>query len=80
MRVRVQKWGNSLALRIPKSFAEESDISEGTAVNLSLIDGKITISPIVEKSYTLDQLLGGVTRENLHHEVHTGPPVGKEVW
>jgi antitoxin MazE len=72
MKTQVQKWGNSLALRIPKSFAAESNIEEGSAVNLSLVEGRI----IVEPTYTLDDLLSRVTRRNIHAEIDTGVPVG----
>jgi antitoxin MazE len=80
MRTQIQKWGNSLALRIPKSFATESNIAEGSVVNLSVVEGKLIIEPASEPTYTLDELLAGVTKGNIHAEVDTGSPVGKEVW
>ena len=80
MRARVQKWGNSLALRIPKSFAAEVGLQKGTSVEISLADGKLVISPVAEPKLTLKQLLARVTKGNLHHEVDTGPAVGKEAW
>ncbi len=80
MKVQIQKWGNSLALRIPKSFAVESKIDQGSVVDVSLENGKIVVQPAVEQEYTLDELLAGVTKDNLHGEVDFGPPVGKEVW
>ena len=80
MKTRVQKWGNSLALRIPKSFAAEARLNENTPVELSLVDGKLVIQPLVPGTPTLDELLKGVTDENLHGEWDTGPAVGKEVW
>jgi len=78
MKTRVQKWGNSLALRIPKSFANEAGLQEETPVELSLADGKLVITPVTEPKPTLKELLAKVTRENLHHEVDTGPAVGNE--
>jgi antitoxin MazE len=80
MRTQIQKWGNSLALRIPKSFAAESNIQEGSVVDISIVEGKLVIRPISEPTYTLDQLLARVTKKNIHGEVDTGGPVGKEVW
>ncbi len=80
MRVQIQKWGNSLALRIPKSFALESSIERGTSVELSLIDGKLIIEPVAETNPDLDRLLSAITDDNLHGEIETGNPVGKEVW
>ncbi len=80
MRVQVQKWGNSLALRIPKPVAEEARIKQGTVVVLSLAKGKLVASPVPEGRYTLKKLLAGVSAENLHAEVDFGPAVGREVW
>jgi len=80
MRTRVQKWGNSLALRIPKSFAAEVGLQKETSVEISLADGKLVIRPVTEPKLTLKQLLARVTKENLHHGVDTGPAVGKEAW
>lgn len=79
MKTQVQKWGNSLALRIPKSFAAESNIAEGSAVNLSLVEGRIIVEPVAEPTYTLDDLLARVSKRNVHAEIDTGVPVGKEV-
>lgn len=80
MKTRVQKWGNSLALRIPKSFALEAQLGEDSPVELSLVDGKLIIQLLVEEPINLDQLLSGVTDQNLHGEWDTGPAVGREVW
>ena len=80
MRTRVQKWGNSLALRIPKSFAAEVGLQKEASVEMSLEDGGLVIRPVAEPKLTLKQLLAKVTKENLHHEVDTGPAVGKETW
>jgi len=80
MKTQVQKWGNSLALRIPKSFAAESNIEEGSPVNLSVVEGRIIVEPLFEPAYDLDELLSRVTKRNVHAEIETGAPVGKEVW
>ena len=80
MRTRVQKWGNCLALRIPKSFATEVGLQRETSVELSLADGKLVITPVTEPKLNLKQLLAKVTKENLHHEVDTGPARGNETW
>ncbi len=80
MKTRVQKWGNSLALRIPKSFAAEMRLDSNSPVEMSLRDGKLILFPSEKQKFTLRQLLGQVTEENLHHEVDTGSPVGGEVW
>lgn len=80
MRARVQKWGNSLALRIPKTYAAEIGLGRDVPVELSIADGKLVVEPIAEPMFTLRGLLAGVTEENLHQEVDTGPAVGGEVW
>ena len=80
MRTRVQKWGNSLALRIPKSFAAEVGLEKETSVEVSMADGKLVISPVAERNPTLKQLLAKITEDNLHHEVDTGLAVGNETW
>ncbi|MGH8071203.1 MAG: AbrB/MazE/SpoVT family DNA-binding domain-containing protein [Candidatus Entotheonellia bacterium] len=80
MRSRIQRWGNSLALRIPKAFAAEVQLEQGTLVEVTLVDGKLLIVPIVEPTVTLEQLLAGVTEENLHREVEAGPAIGNEAW
>ena len=79
MQTKVQKWGNSLALRIPKSFALNMDIKQNELVDLSIGDGKLIITPITEKEYSLKELLAGVSEDNLHGEFDTGTPVGKEL-
>lgn len=80
MRARIQKWGNSLALRIPKSFAREARVDAGSTVDLAVEDGSMVIRPVREPVYTLEDLLAGVTPRNRHGEVETGAAVGKEVW
>ncbi len=79
MKSKVQKWGNSLAIRIPKSFANEIDLFQGTEVDLVLFDNKIQIEP-AKKKMSLDDLLSKVTDDNIHKEIDTGLPIGKEVW
>jgi len=80
MRVQIQKWGNSLALRIPKPFAEDADVKKGTVVDLSVSEGRLVAAPLRKKKVTLKQLLAKVNRGNLHGEVDSGSPVGRESW
>ena len=80
MKVEVQKWGNSLALRIPKPFAEEVAVREGTVVNLSVSEGTIVVVPLKRRKQNLRQLLEKVRKTNLHVEVDSGKPVGREIW
>jgi len=80
MKTRVQKWGNSLALRIPKPFATEIGLERNSTVEMSLVDGRLVIMPVVDPSLTLDRLLAQVTEDNLHVEIETGPAIGREAW
>jgi len=78
MKSRVQKWGNSLAVRIPKSFAVEAGLHANGAVELSLAKGKVIVAPVAPAAPTLAELLRRVTDENIPGEWDTGPAVGKE--
>jgi len=80
MRTKIKKWGNSLALRIPKSFALNANLRQDELVDISIDKEKIIITPIGKKEYSLDELLEGVSEDNLHGEFDTGVPVGKEIW
>jgi antitoxin MazE len=80
MKTRVQKWGNSLALRIPKAVADEAGLRENGPVELSLADGSLVVRSVAAPEPTLEELVRGITAENLHGEWNTGPAVGKEVW
>ncbi len=80
MQTQIKKWGNSLALRIPKSFALNANLRQNELVDLSIEKEKIVITPIGEKEYSLAELLEGVHENNLHGEFDTGTPAGKEIW
>jgi len=80
MQTKIKKWGNSLALRIPKLFALDANLKLNKLVDLSIDKGSIIIVPIVEKEYSLEKLLEGVSKNNLHGEFDTGAPIGKEIW
>jgi antitoxin MazE len=79
MTASIQKWGNSLAIRIPKPLAENLGVSEGSEVTIISEEGRLLISPAAPH-YKLDDLLKGITRKNLHSETDTGAPQGGEVW
>ena len=80
MQTQIKKWGNSLALRIPKLMAEQLAIKTDTEVEIVVEDGQLMIRPLPEPDLTLEDLLAQITEENLHDEVETGTAVGKEVW
>jgi antitoxin MazE len=79
MRTRVQKWGTSLVVRIPKTFAQEAGLSENSPVDLSLVQGQLVLRPVKARAPTLEKLLRGVTPENSPGEWDTGPPTGMEI-
>lgn len=80
MNATVQKWGNSLALRIPKSLANDVDLHQGSVVELKVVEGEMVVKPKNERKLSLAQMLKRVTKKNLHAETDWGRPLGKEVW
>ena len=80
MHTKIQRWGNSLGLRIPRAFAVEAGVDVGAEVALSVRDGNLIVRPTRRAKYRLDDLVRKITAKNLHREVDTGTPVGREVW
>jgi antitoxin MazE len=80
MMTAVQKWGNSLAVRIPKAYAEETHIHDGSSVDLTLQEGHLVITPVRRKTFTLEQLLKDITPDNQHEAIDSGFAVGREIW
>lgn len=80
MQTKIQKWGNSLGLRIPKSFAKQAGVDAGSDVDLSVEDGELIVRPRRSPRYKLKDLLQAVTAKNVHKEIDTGVPVGREAW
>lgn len=80
MTTIITKWGNSLAVRIPRALAEQVQIQEGSDVSLSISGDSIVITPKKRKKYILDELLEGMTPEKFHSEVDTGITMGNEIW
>ncbi|MBA2688018.1 MAG: AbrB/MazE/SpoVT family DNA-binding domain-containing protein [Gemmatimonadaceae bacterium] len=79
MLTTINRWGNSLAIRIPKAFAEQAEMEENTPVEKAVEGDRITIQP-VRKTWTLPELLAGVTDTNQHPETDWGEITGREVW
>jgi len=79
MKATVQKWGNSLAIRIPKNISKDTRVSEGSNVNIMVENGNIILSPTT-KEYSLKELLKNITDKNIHSEVSTGNHIGNEIW
>ena len=80
MEANVQKWGNSLAVRIPRPFAAEIGIEEGSAVDVVVEDGGLVVRPRRAAKLRLEALLADVTAKNAHTESDAGPAVGREAW
>ena len=79
MRTKVQKWGNSLAVRIPKPFSEDAGLEAGSSVDLVVREGSVVVTRIRAKP-KLAALLRGVKAANRHDEIDSGRPVGRESW
>jgi antitoxin MazE len=80
MPTKIQKWGNSLGVRIPKPLAEQLGLAEGSQVDLRVRGGELVVRLKKPREYSLPELLSRVTHENLHRETDTGPAVGREEW
>lgn len=78
MNTRVQKWGNSLALRIPSALAQELGLYPNAPVKITLNGTRLIIEPAPQVD--LDTMLAEITPENVHGEVDFGASVGNEVW
>ena len=75
----IRRWGHSLALRIPKVYADQLQWDDQTEVECEIVDGKLVISPTTP-AFTLEELVAGITAENEHDDLWAGPPVGEETW
>jgi antitoxin MazE len=79
MQTQIGKWGNSLAVRIPGTYAKELNLAEGLEMDIVVVDGGLLLKRRPAE-YTLDELIAGITPENRHDETDWGPPVGGEAW
>jgi len=80
MQAKIQKWGNSLALRIPKAFAVDTQLENDSLVEIFVVEGQIIVKPLVKPDWTLEELLAGINKKNIHNEIDTGNATGNEVW
>lgn len=81
MTTKIQKWGNSLALRLPREATKQLDLSEGSQVILKIDKKQISIKPsLSKKKYDLQNLLTEITPRNNHSETMWGKAKGKEIW
>jgi antitoxin MazE len=80
MRAVISKWGNSLALRLPKSVLEQAELAEDQAVEITVVKGQIRVKAVEEPTYDLDELLAQIQPGTKYTDVDFGPPLGKEIW
>lgn len=80
MRTKIQKWGNSLGLRIPKSFAEEVSVEAGSTVDITVDRGRLIVRLARHPTYRLEDLVVRIKKSNLHDEIPTGDATGREAW
>lgn len=80
MTTKIQQWGNSLALRLPKEITKKFKLHKGSSVTLVQDTKNILIKPVCKNKMTLKDLVSKITPENIHSEVDWGKPVGKEIW
>ena len=78
MKATVQRWGNCLAIRIPRAYARDLAIDEGSEVEVSVAGPSLVVTP--SSTPSLNALLAAITDENLHAEIDTGPGQGREAW
>jgi len=79
MRINVKKWGNSAAVRIPAAIMEAAHLKLDDVVDVTEENGRVVIERVCDGEFDLDDLIAGITPDNLHAEVSFGPPVGKEL-
>ena len=82
MNTTIQKWGNSLAVRLPKGVTETLDFHEGNQVRVKADGKRIIITPVIKKNteVQLSELLQNVTPQNKHKESAWGETKGNEAW
>lgn len=80
MKTTAQKWGNSLAIRVPKSVAMQVGLKAQDDLEIEVQDGNVVLKPQLRRVYRLDDLVKGITKKNRHSEVDTGAPAGREIW
>uniref|UniRef100_Q3ATH4 Transcriptional regulator/antitoxin, MazE n=1 Tax=Chlorobium chlorochromatii (strain CaD3) TaxID=340177 RepID=Q3ATH4_CHLCH len=80
MLTQVKKWGNSFALKIPKAIVSDAKIERDSFIDINIVKGQITIENVTTQRSILDELLAGITKDNLHNEIDSGSPIGNEIW
>jgi antitoxin MazE len=79
VKTQLGKWGNSLAVRIPGTYAKELELEEGAELEVTRVEGGLLLSPR-KREYKLEELLARIKAENVHGETDCGTAVGRELW
>ena len=77
---KIEQWGDCLGVLIPQSIAEQANFHPGSTVNITVENGRLVVTPEAPIVFSLDELLAGITPQNIHAETEWGPAVGNEVW
>lgn len=80
MKTKAQKWGNSLAVRLPRPVAQQVGIKPDDQLEIQVSKGRVVLTPAAVPEYRLGELLKKVTKKNIHRETDWGKPRGKEIW
>lgn len=78
MRLKIERWDEALGFRIPAEAVERLGLKEGTVVEIIIENDRLALLPVPRHRYSLDEMLEGITPENIHPAVDWGPPVGNE--
>ncbi len=78
MKTTVAKWGNSIAIRLPKPIVDQAGLIEKDDIDIEVLKGTIVLTPRTRRAYRLDDLLKEITPQNIHPEVDFGEPIGRE--
>jgi antitoxin MazE len=79
MKVKLSRWGNSLAVRIPSGIAAEASLRAGNALSIEYADGALRLTPLPDPP-SIEDLIAQIDPDNIHEEEDFGGPVGREVW
>ncbi len=80
MKMTVQKWGNSLAIRVPKRVAVQVGLKAQDDLEIEVQDGNVVLKPQLRRVYRLGELVKKITPKNLHSEIDTGSRISREIW
>ena len=80
MFTKVQKWGDSLVVRIPKTLALDACLKIGSLVEVSVVEGQVMIRRVETSNWKLEELLAGVNKNNIPQKIYTGSVAGNEIW